>query len=198
MIHGVRRQRPAAKLELSGDRDMEMNSKPGGDERGTHLLGESRAFLPPADQNGKRPTRPVAETGESLPAPSLEPGTASFTDRCHLVLDLGEARQQVVISEREQITIGRVDGLTSVLPTIDLSRQGGWERGVSRLHAAIQRLEDRLYLIDLGSTNGTFLNGRRIESRIPHLLHDCDHVRLGLFDIEIHFQQGNGDIGRNR
>ncbi len=178
---------------------MQMNSKPGGNERGTHLLDESRAFSLPADQNGKKPTRPVAETGESPPMPSLEPGTASFTDRCHLVLDLGEARQQVVvIREREQITIGRVDGLTSVLPTVDLGRQGGWERGVSRLHAAIQRLEDRLYLIDLGSTNGTLLNGKRIEPRTPHLLHDRDHIRLGLFDIEIHFQQGDGGIGRNR
>lgn len=190
---------PIYYIELSGDRDMQMNSKPGENERGTHLLvDQSRASLPLAGQNGKRPTRPVAEAGDSTLESSYEPGTATFTDRCYLALDLGEAQQRVIaINEREQVTIGRVDGLTSVLPTVDLGRLGGWERGVSRLHAAIQRLGGRLYLVDLDSTNGTFLNGRRIEPRVPCLLHDRDHVRLGLFDIAVYFRQRDGKAGKD-
>lgn len=169
---------------------MDINSSSSGVEKGTNLLDESRVALPLAGQDGKRPTRPVGETGDSAAGPSSEPGTATFANHCHLILDLGEGTQRVItIGAQEQITIGRIDGLTSVLPTIDLGRLGGWERGVSRLHAAIQRVGDKLYLVDLGSTNGTFLNGQRIEPRTPCLLHDRDHVRLGLFDVGVHFQR---------
>lgn len=189
-MFGVLKQWPVTNIKLSGDRDMDINSRPGGIEKGTHLLDESRASLPLEGQNGKRPTRPVAEAGESMPKLSPEPGTATFADNCRLMLDLGGGPQRVItIGAQEQITIGRVDGLTSVLPTIDLGRLGGWERGVSRLHAAIQRMGDGLYLVDLNSTNGTFLNGRRIEPHTPYLLHDRDHIRLGLFDVSVHFQR---------
>lgn len=37
------------------------------------------------------------------------------------------------------------------------------ERGVSRLHAKIMEKADGIYLLDLNSTNGTFLNGEMIE-----------------------------------
>lgn len=59
--------------------------------------------------------------------------------------------------------------------------------GVSRRHAAIRRLrEGSLELIDLGSTNGTWVNGARVER---HLLRDGDRIRLGcetVFRFSLH------------
>lgn len=38
------------------------------------------------------------------------------------------------------------------------------ERGISRMHAKLMKKEDGLYLLDLNSTNGTFLNGESLIS----------------------------------
>ena len=48
-------------------------------------------------------------------------------------------------------------------------------RSVSRLHALIQRhREGDYYLVDLGSRNGSFLNGQRVSLPVP--LHDRDRL----------------------
>lgn len=48
---------------------------------------------------------------------------------------------------------------------------------VSRRHAAIQIVRDEVSIEDLGSTNGTFVNGQRIEER--RRLGDGDEVQIG-------------------
>lgn len=48
---------------------------------------------------------------------------------------------------------------------------------VSRLHAKVERNGDHYLLSDVGSVNGTYLNGYRLEK--PHLLLDGDLIGLG-------------------
>lgn len=50
------------------------------------------------------------------------------------------------------------------------------ERGVSRLHAKIMDKGDGIYLLDLNSTNGTYLNGEMIESGQDYKLEEGDMV----------------------
>jgi pSer/pThr/pTyr-binding forkhead associated (FHA) protein len=47
---------------------------------------------------------------------------------------------------------------------------------VSSFHARIDRSPDGFVLVDLGSRNGTFVNGKRVESSV---LKTGDEVRLG-------------------
>ncbi len=47
----------------------------------------------------------------------------------------------------------------------------------SQRHARIFLEENILYLEDLTSTNGTFVNGEKIEK--PHLLEQRDHIQIG-------------------
>lgn len=49
---------------------------------------------------------------------------------------------------------------------------------VSKLHAAIERREGRNFLKDLGSTNGTMLNGRLLRSKEAEI-HDGDRIQIG-------------------
>ncbi len=49
---------------------------------------------------------------------------------------------------------------------------------VSKLHAAIERRDGRTFLVDLGSTNGTMLNGRPLRGREAEV-HDGDRIQVG-------------------
>jgi pSer/pThr/pTyr-binding forkhead associated (FHA) protein len=52
---------------------------------------------------------------------------------------------------------------------------------VSRYHAEVEATADGLAIRDLGSNNGTFVNGARIEGRSP--LKAGDTIQIGAFDI---------------
>ena len=54
---------------------------------------------------------------------------------------------------------------------------------ISKLHCAIIRKDDMLYLKDMGSRNGTYLNGKRI--RQPIVIQKDDVIGLGGTKIEI-------------
>jgi len=56
---------------------------------------------------------------------------------------------------------------------------------VSRLHARVQRDGPRYLLQDLGSSNGTFVNGRRIHQ--THLLTNRDTIGLGAATAMLRF-----------
>lgn len=50
------------------------------------------------------------------------------------------------------------------------------ERGISRIHAKIMKVEGLLYLLDLNSTNGTFINGEQLEKGKDYILENGDMV----------------------
>ncbi len=74
-------------------------------------------------------------------------------------------------------TVGRSDD--NSIPLAD--------RWMSRNHAIIQAMApNEFYLIDLGSRNGTFVNGRRVN--VPVSLRHGDHVTFGQTELEFFAQ----------
>lgn len=64
--------------------------------------------------------------------------------------------------------------------------------GVSRLHAVLVRKANRgVYLVDLGSRRGTFLNGKRVTDEV--LLMDGDRISLGN-KVEFEFIDGHRPV----
>jgi Mg-chelatase subunit ChlD len=57
------------------------------------------------------------------------------------------------------------------------------ESSVSSVHCALIRDGDRLFVEDLHSTNGTFVNGVPVKGR--HRIHDDDVIRLGQFEVRL-------------
>ena len=86
------------------------------------------------------------------------------------------------------VEIGRSDPTHGLVPDIDLS--GAEAPGVMRLsrrHARLLRDADGWRLHDLGSRNGTFVNGRRLDPRDFRgvLLSTGDEIRFG--EVEVRF-----------
>jgi subtilisin family serine protease len=61
----------------------------------------------------------------------------------------------------------------------------------SRQHAVISRQGDQFFIQDLGSTNGTFVNGQRLVPNVPFLLRPGDRVRLA--ETVLSLQQATGE-----
>lgn len=82
-------------------------------------------------------------------------------------------------------TVGRHDPVTGVTPDVELSALDP-RQSVSRKHATIQAEGGRLSIVETNaSTNGTFLNGERLEAFKPYPLADGDLVQLALVPLYV-------------
>ena len=100
----------------------------------------------------------------------------SATDQTHLRFEGGPNDGDTVALQSHRTTLGRQTSNDVVVP----------EQAVSRRHAEIVKTEDGYSLQDLSSTNGTFLNGEKLEGEA--LLKDDDRVRLGDTEVSLVFQ----------
>jgi pSer/pThr/pTyr-binding forkhead associated (FHA) protein len=80
---------------------------------------------------------------------------------------------------KEEVVIGREDPVSEVFPDLDLTDLGGAEGGVSRKHAVIHRAGSGYTIEDMGSTNGTYINKKRIQPHAPQTIKPGDEVRFG-------------------
>lgn len=89
------------------------------------------------------------------------------------------------LSQTQQLIIGRGDPTKNWQPDVDLRNYGGQALGVSRLHAAIKQHENGIYLIDLFSFNGTFINEIMLFPYQPQPVGQGDTIRIGQLKIFI-------------
>jgi hypothetical protein len=83
------------------------------------------------------------------------------------------------------LTLGRKSASGS-LNLFDLSSFDAQELGVSRNHARLQRAAGSiLQITDLGSSNGTYINGERIQPHTPYQIYNGDEIRLASLTIQI-------------
>jgi FHA domain len=86
----------------------------------------------------------------------------------------GRSGRELRTLDAERVTVG-------TLETNDLVVDGD---GVSRVHAVLERFGDTWCVRDLGSRNGTFVNGDRIIGE--HALHAGDEISLGRLRVRFH------------
>jgi hypothetical protein len=98
------------------------------------------------------------------------------------VIDTG---QVISLTEREEFTMGRSAEGQPILPDIDLSQHKAYEYGVSRLHASIRITPNQIVITDLGSVNGTRINGQKIPSHKPCALNHGDILTLGKLKLQL-------------
>lgn len=83
------------------------------------------------------------------------------------------------IPAKDEVVIGREDPISEVFPDLDLTDLGGADGGVSRKHAVIHRTGSGCTIEDMGSTNGTYINKKRLQPHSPQAIKPGDEVRFG-------------------
>ncbi|NLX09081.1 MAG: FHA domain-containing protein [Chloroflexi bacterium] len=118
---------------------------------------------------------------------------ASFSEGDVLRLEIEGSPEPVLVKPKPETIFGRRDPATGAMPDVDLTPFAGYRMGVSRRHAAIRFGDDQaLDIWDLGSSNGTFLNGQRLSAHRPYRLRDGDELRLGQMVLRVQFQTAEG------
>jgi hypothetical protein len=97
-------------------------------------------------------------------------------DKAHLSVPIPDA-----------VTIGRAKPNNTDGPDIDLTPYGAADKGVSRKHVRIKRKDMLFYITDLGSTNGTDLNGQRLLPNTERMLRSGDELKLGQLKVKLAF-----------
>jgi hypothetical protein len=115
-------------------------------------------------------------------------GTARFGENAAIIIRIRDVTEPIVLQPAKRSILGRTDAASTQQPDLDLTPYGALEAGVSRIHAAITRSEDTLTLVDMGSVNGTHLNGQRLIPDQPRVLRDGDEIRLGRLVAHIYFR----------
>lgn len=111
--------------------------------------------------------------------------TSSSGNDTLVSLHLIESGMILHLSGQTEYTLGRTAEGQPILPDVDLSPYEGFSQGVSRLHAAIKFNNQRVFITDLGSSNGTRVNGQKIMPNVDYPLNHGDVVALGKFKIQI-------------
>jgi len=125
-------------------------------------------------------TTGMQETDGLVPEPTVsEAGSAPSFPNALLTLHMVSKDVFLHIEEYGEVIIGRGSEGQSMVPDIDLHPYQAFDSGVSRLHAAIMIDPDQITVIDLGSSNGTSINGIKIPPNEPHVLNNGDLFGLG-------------------
>lgn len=112
---------------------------------------------------------------EALVSKKIERATLYFPDN----------GQILELKEGKEYSIGRQYKGQPILPDIDLTPFKGYDWGISRLHASIRAVSKKVYVTDLGSSNGTWINGERIAPNKPYELDNRDIFLLGRLQVQV-------------
>ncbi|HMP42526.1 MAG TPA: FHA domain-containing protein [Roseiflexaceae bacterium] len=82
-------------------------------------------------------------------------------------------------TDRSEFVVGCTDQADRIFPDVDLTPYGGKTGGVSRRHALIRFLNGSWTIMDLGSSNGTFINEMPVAANVPLALQDRARLRFG-------------------
>ena len=156
------------------------NPDPGSAPPGYQQTGYPQAGYP---QTGAAVTTPGAwpvTPGHPGPVPSqvTDPTVAgaavSVQPPARLVVVAPPELEGREFTLADEVTVGRAGGCAVLLAD---------DTFVSQLHARIFRREGDLYVEDLGSTNGTYLNQRKVGSATA--MHSGDRVQFGRTTLEL-------------
>ncbi|MCL2393859.1 MAG: FHA domain-containing protein [Acidimicrobiaceae bacterium] len=124
-----------------------------------------------------RATAPIpdATAGAYMPPPEPQrPGNSRRKKSERLRIVEPAARRGQNFDLGDELTVGRAPSCGISLPD---------DTFVSQIHARLFRRDQDLWIEDLGSTNGTFLNEHKVSA--PAVMHRGDRLKVGRTVLEV-------------
>jgi len=122
------------------------------------------------------------------PAPATEPFMDFEIPSKGIVLIHLENGQMITTQEERVFVLGRAsNGVKPDENMVDLTRFGALELGISRVHAMIRRVKGGYELIDLESSNGTWLENQRLVPKQAYPLESGNRIRVGRLNILVFY-----------
>lgn len=125
-----------------------------------------------------------ADQGTAAPAP---PGAPAVSGAPAGTLVITFPSGQTFTTQGDEVNVGRADVAQSWHPELDVIPYGGGapDLGVSRHHARIVRENGQYSVVDLGSTNGTYVNGKAAPYNQAIPLNDGDTLSFGALNTQV-------------
>jgi len=148
-------------------------------------LHESRGAAPAAPRaEAPRAAAPAPAPAPAAPkpAPAAAPAAAPVPQ---MAFCLSSGEMLLLDPARTEFLVGRPDPATGTTPEINLGPFDA-NRTLSRRHARILR-DGALYFLreEAGTSNGTFVNGERVQSGVSVPLKPGDKLRFGMIEVEV-------------
>ncbi len=118
-------------------------------------------------------------TGQVQPIPPPE------SLQSWISLNMIESGQILPLADRTEFTLGRSAEAQPIVPDVDLTPYNAYANGVSRLHAVLKLIQDQIIIMDLGSSNGTYLNGTRLIPYVEMPVVHGDVIYLGKLKMQL-------------
>lgn len=114
-------------------------------------------------------------------------GTGYLHSSSFVTLEMLDTNNKVSLKTKGHILLGRADKDSQWQPTVDLTPYGATEKGVSRVHADLYFESDQVFVLELGSANGTRLNGIPLQIGGAHQIHNGDLLEMGRLQMKVYF-----------
>jgi pSer/pThr/pTyr-binding forkhead associated (FHA) protein len=117
---------------------------------------------------------PLAPAADPVATGAVPVSTSERAGPEKLVVVSPQEQKGTEFALPDEVTVGRAGGCAVLLPD---------DTFVSQLHARVFRRDGTLFVEDLGSTNGTFLNGKKVTAPVP--VRKGDKVQFGRTTVEV-------------
>lgn len=156
---------------------------------GTLFCGECGAYLVQSEDIQLTLEMPVANgSSKQGPARPLDHRLGFGLKADRIIFVIPGTGRRLSLDLGGEIAIGRADTRQGIWPEVDLTVDEGVQSGVSRKHALVRESDEGVVLVDLHSTNGTWVNKTRLAPERPHLLKNGDMIRFGQLLVQVYFE----------
>ncbi|HZP65716.1 MAG TPA: cyclic nucleotide-binding domain-containing protein [Rudaea sp.] len=140
------------------------------------------AARPAPKAEAPRAAEPPKAAPSPAPAPVAKPEPAAAQT---LTLRHASGQNLPLDAQLTEFLVGRPDPVTGMQPEVNLGPFDA-NRTLSRRHAKILR-EGGLYFLreEVGTSNGTFVNGERLKTGVSVPLKPGDKLRFGMVEVEV-------------
>jgi len=136
-----------------------------------------------------RDTRPLTQDRDFEVAPSRRQSLVNTRAPKAIRFITSDLDEVYSVDVQPIMVVGRRNSMKDMEVVVDLSDYHGYEMGVSRFHAMIVALNNRVTIKDLNSLNGTRINGLKLEQSREYLLEHGDKVSFGDLTFMVAFVQ---------